>query len=79
MSAAPEGQKEAMAGLEGILIDQLPVIPIMYQTDWGEFNTAKFTGWPSGSDPYAIASTYDRPMNELVVLRIKPVTTGGSQ
>ena len=67
------GQKEAMAGLEGILIDQLPVIPIMYQTDWGEYNTDKFTGWPSASNPYAIASTYDRPMNELVVLGIRPV------
>jgi peptide/nickel transport system substrate-binding protein len=64
-SSSLTGQKQAMAGLEGILINQLPVIPIMYQTDWGEYNTEKFTGWPLASDPYAIASTYDRPMNEL--------------
>ncbi len=65
-------RKQAMAGLETILINQLPVIPIMYQTYWGEYNTSKFVGWPSPSDPYAIASTYDRPMNELVVLHIRP-------
>jgi peptide/nickel transport system substrate-binding protein len=63
-------QKKAMYGLESIMASQIPVMPLFYQTDWGEYNTTNITGWPTASNPYDLASTYDTPMNEVVLLHL---------
>jgi peptide/nickel transport system substrate-binding protein len=65
-------QKQAAYGLEGIMIHDLPVIPFMYTVAWGEYNTAKFTGWPTSAAPYALGTTYYTPEDELVVLHLRP-------
>ncbi len=65
-------QKSIMYQLEGIVVNQLPVIPLLYQAFWGEYNTSKFTGWPNPSNPYALSSVYDLPGNEMVILNLKP-------
>jgi peptide/nickel transport system substrate-binding protein len=65
-------QKQIMYKLEGIVVNQLPVIPLLYQAFWGEYNTKQFTGWPNPSNPYALASVYDLPGNEMVILNLKP-------
>ena len=66
----PAVQLKDMEGLEAIMVSQIPVMPVFYQTDWGEYNTTNITGWPSASDPYELASTYDSPMNEVVLLHL---------
>lgn len=63
-------QKKDMAGLEGIMVNQLPIIPMYYSTEWGLYSTAHIAGWPSPSNPYQIASPYDTPMNEVVLLHL---------
>lgn len=63
-------QDKDMAGLEGIMVNQLPVIPMYYATDWGLYSTVHFSGWPSQKDPYDITSPYDTPMNEVVLLHL---------
>lgn len=67
-------EKAAAAGLEGIMIKDLPLIPYMYGVAWGEYNTQHFKGWPSPSNPYALATTYYTPEDELVVLHLHPVS-----
>jgi peptide/nickel transport system substrate-binding protein len=67
-------EKKAAAGLEGIMINDLPVIPYMYTVAWGEYNTKSITGWPSSSNPYAIATSYYTPENELVVIHLRPAS-----
>lgn len=64
-------QSKDMAGLEGIMVNQLPIIPMYYATDWGLYSTVHITGWPSPKDAYEIASPYDTPMNEVVLLHLK--------
>jgi peptide/nickel transport system substrate-binding protein len=49
-----------------------PVIPLFTQPDWGEFNTARFTGWPSASDPYATGQTR-YPGAVIVLTTVRPV------
>lgn len=66
----PVLQKKDMAGLEGIMVNQLPVIPMYYATDWGLYSTVHFSGWPSPKNPYDITSPYDAPMNEVVLLHL---------
>jgi len=48
-----------------------PVVPLFTQPDWGEFNTARFTGFPSASDPYATGQTR-YPGAVLVLTTIRP-------
>jgi peptide/nickel transport system substrate-binding protein len=48
-----------------------PVIPLFTQPDWGEFNTARFTGWPSASDPYATGQTR-YPGAVIVLTTVRP-------
>jgi peptide/nickel transport system substrate-binding protein len=64
-------QQTDMAGLENIMVNDVPVIPIYYATDWGLYVTTHISGWPSPSNPYEIASSYDTPMNEVVLLHLK--------
>jgi peptide/nickel transport system substrate-binding protein len=64
-------QNKDMAGLESIMVNDVPVIPIYYATDWGLYETNHISGWPSPQDPYEIASSYDTPQNEVVLLHLK--------
>lgn len=63
-------QKSDMEGLENIMASQIPVMPLFYQTDWGEYSTQHFSGWPDAANPYDLDSTYDTPMNEVVALHL---------
>lgn len=63
-------QDKDMAGLEGIMVDQLPIVPLYYSTEWGLYSTVHIAGWPSPSNPYEITSPYDTPMNEVVLLHL---------
>jgi peptide/nickel transport system substrate-binding protein len=49
-----------------------PVIPLFTQPDWGEFNTARFTGWPSATNQYATGQTR-YPGAVIVLTTVRPV------
>jgi peptide/nickel transport system substrate-binding protein len=63
-------QQEAIAGLQKIMVDQLPSIPLMYGPTWYEYNTTRFVGWPDQDNPYAMPAPYSAPDAELVALTI---------
>lgn len=46
-------QHEIMNKLQKIMLDDVPLIPVVAQVDWDEYSTKQFTGWPTPSDPYA--------------------------
>jgi peptide/nickel transport system substrate-binding protein len=66
-------QSQALYGLEKIMVEQLPSIPLVYAANWNEYSTARFTGWPSPSNPYALPAPFQYPDSEMVVLNLKPV------
>jgi len=66
-----DAQRQAIQGLERITAEQLPVIPLMYGVDWGEYNTSKVTGWPTESNPYQQPQP-SPPYNEYTVLQLRP-------
>lgn len=66
-------QQQAIYGLEKIMVDQLPSIPLVYGATWYEYNTTHFTGWPDKDNPYAVPSPYTSPDNAVVILNLKPV------
>jgi peptide/nickel transport system substrate-binding protein len=65
-------QQQALDGLQKIMVEQLPAIPLVYGATWYEYSTARFTGWPDASHPYAIPAPWSYPDNEIVVLHLKP-------
>lgn len=69
-----DAQKKAIQGLEGIVVNQLPEIPLLLSANWAQYRTANFTGWPSATDPYALPAPYEYPDNLLVVSHVKPVS-----
>ncbi|HEY7418477.1 MAG TPA: ABC transporter substrate-binding protein [Ktedonobacteraceae bacterium] len=68
------GQKQAIYGLEDILVSQLPVIPLTVNVYWDEYTTRHFTGWPDANNPYDVAAPYQAPDCEYVILHLKPAS-----
>lgn len=65
-------QLNDIVGLEKIVATQLPVIPMVFGVAWFEYNSSKFTGWPSASDPYDPGQP-EGPYDEYTILHLKPV------
>ncbi len=63
-------QQQALAGLQQIMVDQVPSIPLVYGATWYEFNTSRFVGWPDQAHPYAVPAPYSAPDAEIVALNI---------
>jgi peptide/nickel transport system substrate-binding protein len=70
-ATASHGQQvKIMKSMEGIVASQVPIVPLVTQAYWYEYNDAKFTGFPSKSNPYEIGSPYQNYEVETVALRI---------
>ena len=68
----PNVQQQAMSGLEKIIVDQLPAIPLTNEPYWYEYNSTNFTGWPDPNNEYALPSPYQYPDDEIVLLHLQP-------
>jgi peptide/nickel transport system substrate-binding protein len=69
-SVDPTVQQKALAGLQQVMVDQVPSIPLVYGATWYEYNTSRFVGWPDQSHPYAVPAPYSSPDSEIVALNI---------
>ncbi|MBV9256448.1 MAG: ABC transporter substrate-binding protein [Ktedonobacteraceae bacterium] len=65
-------QKQAIAGLEKIMVEQLPSIPLLDEPYWYQYRTTKFVGWPDVNNAYAAPGTAEYPDIEYVVLNLRP-------
>ncbi|HET8842241.1 MAG TPA: ABC transporter substrate-binding protein [Ktedonobacteraceae bacterium] len=65
-------QTQAIYGLQKIMVEQLPSIPLMNEPYWYEFNTLYWVGWPDAAHPYAEPAPYSYPDNEMVLLNLRP-------
>jgi peptide/nickel transport system substrate-binding protein len=64
-------RQQAIYGLEGIMVNDMPVIPMYGGPDWTEYSSQNITGWPTPSNPYEPGAPFS-PNNEVVVLHLKP-------
>ncbi|MCY0908503.1 MAG: ABC transporter substrate-binding protein [Sulfobacillus thermotolerans] len=71
-STNPAVQKQAIETLEGIMVNDLPFIPVLDGALWDEYSTANYTGWPTQSDPYVTNAPYSWPAPEIVVEHLTP-------
>ncbi len=65
-------QHQIVNQLELIMLKDVPVIPITGQVDWFQYDTSKFTGWPTPGNPYAQPAAYNAPDWGIVMLHLAP-------
>ncbi len=65
-------QRQALEGLQQIMVEQLPSIPLTAEPYWYEYSTTKFVGWPNEQHPYAAPGTAEYPDIEIVLLNLQP-------
>ncbi|SFF30668.1 peptide/nickel transport system substrate-binding protein [Actinacidiphila alni] len=76
--ADPAGQTEATKGLEKIMTDQVPTIPVVVKGTPYMYSTTRYTGWPTEKNPYttpdpgAVSGVYA----EKLFLSLRPATKG---
>ena len=60
--------------LQKVFADEAPVIPLWSGLDWGVFNNANFTGWPTQQNNYSLAFPQGGvdPEQIIVMTTIKP-------
>jgi len=51
-----KSQQEAVHGLQKIMMEQVPNIPLWYGAKWFQYRTERAEGWPNEKDPYAASS-----------------------
>ncbi len=51
-----KSQQEAAHGLQRIMMDEVPNIPLWYGAKWFQYRTERVAGWPDEKDPYAAVS-----------------------
>ncbi len=64
-------QNQALAGLEQIMVNEVPAIPLVTGAFWYEYNTKNFTGWPDPNNQYAVGAPWQYPDAEQVVLHLQ--------
>ena len=68
-------QKQIAYKLEQLMETRVPgVIPLLEGSDWQEHSTARFTGWPSADNPYALPAPFDAPDEEITILHLAPAS-----
>ncbi len=69
VSTTSTARQQAIAGLEGIMVKDVPVIVLYGGPDWTQYNDQVLVGWPSPSNPYDPGAPFI-PNNEVVVLHL---------
>jgi len=70
----PVRQHALAAEMQRVFARELPAIPLYPNPSWAEYNTARFTGFPSAEDPYADPSPNKSDRGEclLVLTNLSP-------
>jgi peptide/nickel transport system substrate-binding protein len=66
-------QIKAAEGIESIMVQDVPIIPLMAATAFGEYTTTHALGWPTAANPYETPAP-GTPWDEVVVLRLRPAS-----
>ncbi len=62
-----QAQKEAVHGLQQVMVDEVPNIPLWYGAKWFQYRTKRVVGWPNAEDPYATSTDV-----LLIITRLRP-------
>jgi peptide/nickel transport system substrate-binding protein len=79
-AATTAEQATDLVPLETYVADNLPIIPTTTASDWFEYNSDHYSGWPTAADPYDSGqpsgsnNAASTGTDVVVILRLKPVS-----
>jgi peptide/nickel transport system substrate-binding protein len=59
--------------LQMVMANQVPVIPLLEEVDWFQYNSKQYTGFPGPTNQYAQPGLYNIPDWGVVLLHLKPL------
>jgi peptide/nickel transport system substrate-binding protein len=59
--------------LQMVMVQQAPVIPVLEEVDWFQYNSKQYTGFSTKANPYAQPGLYNIPDWGIVLLHLKPL------
>ncbi len=68
----PAREAALLAELQRIFVDNAPALPLFPGPLWGQYSSARFTGFPNADDPYAPLSPHMQPAPLLVLTKVAP-------
>ena len=72
-------QHSLCSQLTKIFAENIPIIPLYYEPEWGAYNTLYFTGFPHPPNPYApLSDVAPFPVEYIVLSHLKPVANPSS-
>jgi peptide/nickel transport system substrate-binding protein len=73
-TADPAVQEQIIADLQMLYVENVPAIPLFPGPTWYEWNTTRFTGFPTEEDYYTQGSPWREPNSRiLTAINIRPV------
>jgi peptide/nickel transport system substrate-binding protein len=72
-AASQSQQVQILHQIQSAMVNEIPLIPVTEGVDWYQYDTSKFGGWPTKSNPYAQASPYQFPDMGVVLTHLYPV------
>ncbi len=73
MTTSSATQHSIVDQLENVMVTQFPVIPVLEEVDWFQYNSKEFSGYPTSSNPYAQPGLYNEPDWGYVLDNLKPL------
>ncbi|HEY3978550.1 MAG TPA: ABC transporter substrate-binding protein [Streptosporangiaceae bacterium] len=70
-STSSSQQHALINQVEQVMLNELPIIPVVQAVDWFQYDTTSITGWPTPGNPYAQPSAYAYPDMEQVLLHLR--------
>jgi len=58
--------------LQTIMVQQAPIIPVLEEVDWYQYNPTQFNNFPTASNPYAQPGLYNEPDWGYVLDKLTP-------
>jgi peptide/nickel transport system substrate-binding protein len=65
-------QQQIVDQLQLVMLKDVPIIPVTEEVAWYQYNTSKFTGWVTPSNPYAVPAAYFPPDVGQMLLHLAP-------
>ncbi len=65
-------QKSIVAKLENVMVTQAPVIPVLEEVDWFQYNATTINNFPTSTNPYAQPGLYNQPDWGYVLDKLAP-------
>jgi peptide/nickel transport system substrate-binding protein len=65
-------QQSILNKIQEVMVNHVPIIPVIEAVDWYQYDTGTFSGWPTQGNPYGQPAPYAWPDLEQVLLHLAP-------